>query len=50
MVLLSAQRGVPRRIKHTAYIVVGICEDFRDKGIGKRLKEESAINYYRVNI
>lgn len=34
---LSAQRGVPKRIKHTAYIVVGIREKFRGKGIGSKL-------------
>lgn len=31
---LSAERGVYNRIKHTAYIVVGIREAFRGKGIG----------------
>lgn len=31
---LSAQRGGPNRIKHTAYIVVGIREDYRGQGIG----------------
>ena len=34
---LSAQRGILRKIKHTAYIVVGIRERFRGKGIGKKL-------------
>ncbi|MGL6108284.1 GNAT family N-acetyltransferase [Romboutsia sp.] len=34
---LSVQRGVPKRIKHTAYIVVGIREEFRGKGIGSKL-------------
>lgn len=34
---LSAQRGIIRKIKHTAYIVVGIRERFRGKGIGKKL-------------
>ena len=34
---LSAQRGIIRKIKHTAYIVVGIREKFRGKGIGKKL-------------
>ena len=33
---LSAQRGIIRKIKHTAYIVVGIREKFRGKGIGKK--------------
>lgn len=34
---LSAQRGVPNRIKHTAYIIAGIRENFRGKGIGSKL-------------
>lgn len=34
---LSAQRGILRKIKHTAYIVIGIREKFRGKGIGKKL-------------
>lgn len=34
---LSAQRGIIRKIKHTAYIVVGIREKFRGKEIGKKL-------------
>ena len=34
---LSAQRGIIRKIKHTAYIDVGIREKFRGKGIGKKL-------------
>lgn len=37
---LSAQRGVQKRIKHTAYIVVGIREKFRRKGIGSKLFSE----------
>ena len=37
---LSAQRGVPKRIRHTAYIVVGISEAFRGIGIGKKLFSE----------
>lgn len=37
---LSAQRGVPKRIRHTAYIVVGIHEAFRGIGIGKKLFSE----------
>lgn len=32
---LSAQRGNPRKIKHTAYIVVGIRVGFRGQGIGE---------------
>lgn len=34
---LSAQRGGPNRIKHVAYIVVGIRKAFRGKGIGSEL-------------
>lgn len=37
---LSAQRGVPKRIRHTAYIVVGIREAFRGIWIGKKLFSE----------
>ncbi|MDU1538065.1 MAG: GNAT family N-acetyltransferase [Paeniclostridium sordellii] len=37
---LSAQRGIAKRIKHTAYIVVGIREKFRGKGIGSKLFSE----------
>ena len=32
---ISAQRGGPNRIKHTAYIVVGIREAYRGQGIGR---------------
>ena len=34
---LSAQRGGARKIKHTAYIVIGIRKNFRGNGIGKKL-------------
>lgn len=34
---LSAQRGIPRRINHSAYIVTGIREKYRNKGIGSKL-------------
>ena len=34
---LSAQRGIPRKIKHTAYIVIGIRKNFRGNWIGKKL-------------
>lgn len=37
---ISAQRGGPKRIKHTAYIVIGIREKFRGKGIGSKLFSE----------
>ncbi len=32
---ISAQRGTLNRVKHTAYIVVGIRREFQGKGIGK---------------
>lgn len=34
---LSAERGVPNRIKHTAYVVTGVREKYRGCGIGKEL-------------
>lgn len=37
---LSAQRGGPNRIKHTAYIVVGIRKAFQGKGIGTEFFKE----------
>lgn len=37
---LSVQRGGPKRIKHTGYIVVGIREKYRGKGIGSKLFHE----------
>lgn len=37
---LSAGRGHVNRIKHSAYIVIGILEDYRGQGIGKKLFEE----------
>ena len=37
---LSADRGHTNRIKHSAYIVIGILKDFRGMGIGKRFFEE----------
>ena len=37
---LSAERGVPNRIRHTAYIVVGIRKAFRGKGIGNKFFKE----------
>ncbi|RDY25643.1 GNAT family N-acetyltransferase [Romboutsia weinsteinii] len=37
---LSVQRGGPKRIKHTGYIVVGIREKYRGKGIGSKLFSE----------
>lgn len=37
---LSAQRGMLKRIKHTAYIVVGIREIHRGKGIGRKFLSE----------
>lgn len=37
---LSAKRGVQKRIKHSAYIVVGIREGYRGSGIGTKLFKE----------
>ena len=37
---LTAQRGSANRIKHTAYIVIGILGGHRGKGIGRKLFEE----------
>ena len=37
---LSAQKGEYKRIKHTGYIVVGIREKYRGKGIGSKLFSE----------
>ena len=37
---LSVQKGVYKRIKHTGYIVVGILEKYRGKGIGSKLFSE----------
>ena len=34
---LSLERGIPKRIKHTGYIVVGIRSKFRGRGIGSKL-------------
>ncbi|ABR47654.1 GCN5-related N-acetyltransferase [Alkaliphilus metalliredigens QYMF] len=37
---LSADREHVNRIKHSAYIVIGVRQSFRGKGVGKRLFEE----------
>ncbi len=34
---LSVQRGMPKRIRHTGYVVVGILKKYRGKGIGSKL-------------
>lgn len=34
---LSAQRGIQKRVRHSAYIVVGIRDGYRGKGIGTEL-------------
>lgn len=34
---ISAERGGYRRIKHSAYIVIGILENFHGMGLGKKL-------------
>jgi ribosomal protein S18 acetylase RimI-like enzyme len=35
-----AERGTPRRIRHSAYIVTGIREGYRGKGVGSSLFKE----------
>lgn len=35
-----AERGIPKRIRHSAYIVAGIREGYRGRGIGSSLFEE----------
>jgi RimJ/RimL family protein N-acetyltransferase len=37
---LSAERGFANRIKHTAYIVIGILKDYRGRRIGTKLLRE----------
>lgn len=37
---LSAQRSLPKRIRHVAYIVVGIRETYRGQGIGTKFFSE----------
>lgn len=37
---LSAKRGNANRIRNTAYVVVGIIEEFQHQGIGSQLFEE----------
>lgn len=37
---LSANRGFANRIKHSAYIVIGILKEYRGKKIGTKLFEE----------
>ncbi|KRM96031.1 hypothetical protein FC19_GL001097 [Liquorilactobacillus aquaticus DSM 21051] len=34
---LSAERGNPRRIQHSAYLVIGIISGYQGKGIGSKL-------------
>lgn len=47
---ISVERGIPRRIKHVGYIVVGIRKDFRKQGIGTRFFEELEIWARQNNI
>lgn len=47
---LSADRGFARRIKHSAYIVIGILKDYRGKRIGTKLFEELDKWAYHNNI
>lgn len=37
---LSSEIGFAKRIRHSAYIVIGILKDYRGKGIGVKLFEE----------
>jgi RimJ/RimL family protein N-acetyltransferase len=37
---LSAERGFANRLKHSAYIVIGILKDYRGKKIGAKLFKE----------
>lgn len=37
---LSAERGSYNRIKHSAYIVIGILSEYRGKGLGTKLFEQ----------
>ena len=37
---LSASRGTAARIRHRAYIVIGILKDYRGKGLGEKLFQE----------
>ncbi|AAK80463.1 RimJ/RimL family protein N-acetyltransferase [Clostridium acetobutylicum] len=34
---ISAERGVTRRVRHCAYVVVGVRKEFQGKGIGSKL-------------
>jgi GNAT superfamily N-acetyltransferase len=37
---LSAERGFAKRIKHSAYVMVGVLKDYQGKGIGTKLFQE----------
>lgn len=37
---ISAERGFANRIKHNAYIVMGILKDYRGRGMGEKLFQE----------
>ncbi|MBW6411353.1 GNAT family N-acetyltransferase [Clostridium weizhouense] len=37
---LAAQRGIPNRIRHSAYIVIGMLKEYRGKKFGTKLFEE----------
>jgi len=47
---ISAQRSVPNRINHIAYIVVGVRKAFQGKGIGKEFFERLDLWACRNNI
>lgn len=45
---ICAERGIPNRVRHTAYIVVGIRSKYQDHGIGTELfryLDEWAVKY-----
>jgi len=37
---LSAQRGIPNRIHHSAYIVIGMLKEYRGQNLGTKLFEK----------
>lgn len=38
---ISVKRGIPNRMKHTAYIATGILQEYVGKGLGKKLIKEA---------
>lgn len=45
---LSAERGFANRIRHSAYVVIGILKDYQCKGVGTKLFQE-LIDWARSN-